>query len=62
MNARRVQRLTLQSQYASTINIGDLVTIDFAWYPGARDPVFGLVDPIVPIAAPGDTPREILYR
>ena len=62
MWTRRVQRLTLQSTNVNTINLVDRITIDFAWYPGARDPLFGLIDPIVPLSTPGEAPREINYR
>jgi len=63
MQARRVQRATDDSTFVNTINLADRVTIDFVWYPGARDLKASLVDVILPVGIDSfpDTPREIPY-
>jgi hypothetical protein len=61
-SARRVQRHSVESEFVNTINIADRVTIDFVWYPGARDLDHSLVDAIVPFQTWDENNiREISY-
>jgi hypothetical protein len=62
MGARRVQRAVRESNFVNTLNLADRITLDFVWYPGARDLAASLIDVIVPLSAPGAAPREIPYR
>jgi hypothetical protein len=61
MTARRVQRLTAESAFANTINLADQMTVDFVWYPGARNLNNSLIDVILPLTAAGAAPREVHY-
>jgi Putative peptidoglycan binding domain len=62
MTARRVQRGVQETNFVNTINLVDRTTIDFVWYPGARNVNDSIIDVIVPLPAPGAAPREIPYR
>jgi hypothetical protein len=62
MGVRRVQRAVQEAFFVNTLNLVDRTTIDFVWYPGARDLNASLIDVIMPLAAPGAAPREIPYK
>jgi hypothetical protein len=62
MGVRRVQRAVQESLFVNTLNLVDRTTIDFVWYPGARNLNASLLDVIMPLAAPGAAPREIPYK
>ena len=62
MFVRRVARQNLESAYVNTINLIDRLTIDFVWYPGARDLSASLINVILPLPAMGAVPREIPYK
>jgi len=62
MGTRRVQRAAQESTFVNTLNLVDRTTIDFVWYPGARNLNASLIDVIMPLTAPGAAPREVPYR
>jgi hypothetical protein len=61
MGVRRVQRAVRESNFVNTLNLVDRTTIDFVWYPGARDLNASLIDVIMPLTAAGAAPREVHY-
>jgi hypothetical protein len=59
---RRVQRGIQETNFVNTLNLVDRTTIDFVWYPGARNVNDSIIDVIMPLPAPGAAPREVPYR
>jgi hypothetical protein len=62
MFTRSLQRIVLEATNLNTINVADLINIDFVWYPGATDVTQSFVDTLMPVAAAGAAPREIPYK
>lgn len=54
-----VQRATVKSIYASTINLTDNIIVDFVWYPGARKP--DLDDSLVQMITAPTGPDAVLH-
>jgi hypothetical protein len=62
MGVRRVARGVAEAVYVNTLNLADMLTLDFVWYPGADNVLNSLIDVILPLPTPAAAPREIPYR
>src|ERR1039458_4775425 len=62
MSVRRVQRAVAETNYINTLNLANIMMVNFVWYPGADTLSAGLIDIILPVTAPGAAPRDIPYR
>ena len=62
LTARRVQRGTAESLFINTINVNDLITIDFVFFPGADNVLNSLIDVLIPVTAAAPSPREFSFK
>ena len=58
---RRAARAMSEATYITTLNVAQMVSIDFVWYPGAQTAATSLIDPFVSLNPSTGRPRDIVY-